>query len=155
MNLAGDDASGPDTTCDIIQCAENEYVSDHTCQACRQALTILQEIWQMDLTQYVMVLCNDNVVCRITNVYNARLVHIMLLGMMPWDPDTTCDIIQCAENEYVSSHTCQACSHRELIMRLGIWQVDLTWYVMSVLCNDNYYVVRSRMCTMPTGYLQC
>ena len=34
MNLAGDDASGPDTLCDTIQCAENEYVSDHTCQAC-------------------------------------------------------------------------------------------------------------------------
>ena len=33
-NASGDDASGPDTTCDTIQCAENEYVSSHTCQAC-------------------------------------------------------------------------------------------------------------------------
>ena len=31
-NSSGDDASGPDTVCDI-QCAENEYVSNHTCQA--------------------------------------------------------------------------------------------------------------------------
>ena len=35
----GDDASGPDTTCDVIQCAENEYVSSHTCQAWRPAGT--------------------------------------------------------------------------------------------------------------------
>ena len=33
-NSSGDDASGPNTVCDIIQCAENEYVSNHTCQAC-------------------------------------------------------------------------------------------------------------------------
>ena len=33
-NAAGDEAEGPDTTCDIIICAENEYVSNHTCQAC-------------------------------------------------------------------------------------------------------------------------
>ena len=33
-NSIGDDASGPDTVCDVIQCAENEYVSNHTCQAC-------------------------------------------------------------------------------------------------------------------------
>ena len=32
-NPENHDASGPDTTCDIIQCAENEYVSNHMCQA--------------------------------------------------------------------------------------------------------------------------
>ena len=32
--LRVDDVSGPDTVCDTIQCAENEYVSNHTCQAC-------------------------------------------------------------------------------------------------------------------------
>ena len=33
-NNEGDDASGPDTSCDIFTCGENEYVSNHTCQAC-------------------------------------------------------------------------------------------------------------------------
>ena len=39
-NADGDDASGPDTVCDVIQCAENEYVSNHTCQACPAGLTM-------------------------------------------------------------------------------------------------------------------
>ena len=40
-NDGGDDASGPDTVCDIIECAENEYVSNYACQACPLKLLIM------------------------------------------------------------------------------------------------------------------
>ena len=53
-NPENHDASGPDTTCDIIQCAENEYVSNHMCQACPAGTYILPMIRQVDPTLYVI-----------------------------------------------------------------------------------------------------
>ena len=38
-NDAGDDTSGPDTTCDITFCAVNQYVSNNACVACTAGTT--------------------------------------------------------------------------------------------------------------------
>merc|ERR1712216_951499 len=38
-NAAGDDATGADTTCDVILCAVNEYVESNVCTACPAGTT--------------------------------------------------------------------------------------------------------------------
>ena len=52
-NSSGDDTSGPDTVCDTVQCAENEYVSNHTCQACPSGTYNALGIQQVVLILYV------------------------------------------------------------------------------------------------------
>ena len=91
-NAVGDDASGPDTTCDTIICAENEYVSDHTCQACPAGTynTDGDPASGPD-TVCDSILCNDNyrvedhkcIVCA-PGTYNSS-------GDDASGPDTTCD----------------------------------------------------------------
>ena len=38
-SMEGDDASGSDTTCDVLLCAANEYVSNNACVACAAGTT--------------------------------------------------------------------------------------------------------------------
>ena len=61
IQFFGDDASGPDTVCDIIQCAENEYVSNHTCQACPAGTyNASEDPASGPDTVCDSILCNDN-----------------------------------------------------------------------------------------------
>ena len=93
-----------------IICAENEYVSNHTCQACPTGTyNATGDPASGPDTVCDSILCNNNyyvsdhkcIVCA-PGKYNDG-------GDDASGPDTVCDIIECAENEYVSNYACQAC----------------------------------------------
>ena len=96
-----------------------------------QALTILQDIWQMDLTQYVIVsFVTITIVCQITNRVQCPPGTYNAAGDDASGPDVQHAILYNAlkMNMFPIIHV--KLVPQELIMRLGIWQVDLTQYVM-------------------------
>ena len=93
-NSSGDDASGPDTVCDVIECAENEYVSNHTCQAC-PAGTYNAPGDPLDGGDTVCdsVLCNDNYYVEDHKCLECPPGTYNSIGDDASGPDTICDTI--------------------------------------------------------------
>jgi len=109
-NGAGDDSSGPGTSCDATLCDANENVSNHNCLPCpfgttndvgddRSGPNTTCDVTLCDANEHV-----SNHACLPCPVGTTRVAGDDSSG-----PGTSCDATLCDANEHVSNHNCLPC----------------------------------------------
>ena len=109
-NIAGDNPTGSDTTCDPILCGANLRVVNNDCVSCPPGTSndAGDDSSGADTT-CDPILCGANL--RVVNnvCVSCPIGTENAAGDDASGADTTCDPILCGANEYVSSNVCTAC----------------------------------------------